>query len=156
MVVVCIPWGCVVTCRGACRGCCCLLHSKRCGCSSMAECELPKLETGVRFPSPAFGAGRTSRFARGPAPSSRSERPHGRLPLSRAGSGVALLPCARHRLRSGGFTAPETRLNSDCKFQIAIGHSLPPRADGAQWYRVRYPSSSLRSEEAALPRCVGW
>ncbi len=24
-----------------------------CGCSSMVECQLPKLNTGVRFPSPA-------------------------------------------------------------------------------------------------------
>ena len=31
-----------------------LLYLKsRCGCSSMVECQLPKLNTGVRFPSPA-------------------------------------------------------------------------------------------------------
>ena len=31
----------------------CAIISKQCRCSSMAECQLPKLNTGVRFPSPA-------------------------------------------------------------------------------------------------------
>ena len=31
----------------------CAIISWQCRCSSMAECQLPKLNTGVRFPSPA-------------------------------------------------------------------------------------------------------
>ena len=31
----------------------CAIISRQCRCSSMAECQLPKLNTGVRFPSPA-------------------------------------------------------------------------------------------------------
>ena len=35
----------------------CAIISWQCRCSSMAECQLPKLNTGVRFPSPAPSSG---------------------------------------------------------------------------------------------------
>src|SRR5438552_12103030 len=34
------------------------IANRRCGCSSMAERQLPKLHTGVRFPSPAHFKGK--------------------------------------------------------------------------------------------------
>src|SRR5262249_31926366 len=36
-------------------------RKSRCGCSSMAERQLPKLHTGVRFPSPAEFIARTAK-----------------------------------------------------------------------------------------------
>ena len=99
------------------------------GCGSMAERELPKLETGVRFPSPAL-------FGR-PRPRARTQR----RPVDRTGSEVARR--RRTDVLQGTDRAPRRRRLADLATETDQRH-VQRRAKPARDQLVQDPVRSLR------------